>query len=52
MLCLYDNQITDAGAVALTEALPGSQVTALELFGNNITGPQLQRVQDALHTTS
>ena len=39
MLELGDNETTDAGAAALAQALPGSQVTALELSGNQVTGP-------------
>ena len=45
-------EIADAGAAALAEALPGSQVTLLNLGGNRITGPWLQRVRDALHANS
>jgi hypothetical protein len=37
------NQITDAGTAALAEALPGSQVMALDLGYNQVTCPWLCR---------
>ena len=41
-------QITDAGAAALAEALPGSQVTALGLCGNQITDAGAAALAEAL----
>ena len=46
------NQITDSGAAALAEALPGSQVSDLDLSYNQITGSWRQRVQQALDGAS
>ena len=47
-LVLNYNQITDAGAAALAEALPGSQVTTLVLNYNQITDAGAAALAEAL----
>jgi hypothetical protein len=46
------SSITDAGVATLAEALPGSQVTTLDLGGHQIAGPLMQRVRGALRTNN
>jgi hypothetical protein len=45
---LDDNQITDAGAATLAQALPGSQVKDLSLHGNQITDMGAAALAEAL----
>jgi hypothetical protein len=47
-LILFGNQITDAGAAALAETLPGSQVTTLDLDNNQITDAGAAALAEAL----
>jgi hypothetical protein len=45
---LPDNEIGDAGAAALAETLPGSQVTRLDLNNNQIADAGAAALAEAL----